>query len=111
MKNKIYNYYKDQCYFGLKLYKDEELEQIESIEDEDGTIRKRFIIKGMEDGPIFEEPKILKDAAVPPQNNIVAGWMPKNYSWGNTTYTGNCYTITSGATTFGFYYPNYLITR
>lgn len=38
-----------------------ELEQIESIENEDGSLRKRFIIKGLKNSPIFEEPNRIGD--------------------------------------------------
>lgn len=44
---------------GIPL-RDDELEQIESIEDETGEIRNRFIIKGLENSPIFVEEKTLK---------------------------------------------------
>jgi len=96
MKNKIYNYYKNQSCIGFKLYKDDELEQIECIEDEDGVIRKRFIIKGMEDGPIVEEPK---EIAEPPRSNVIGGWYVSQPTTWTTTTTGANYIGATTATT------------
>ena len=108
MKNKVLTYQKNNCYWACKTYQDEELEQIESIEDEDGTIRKRFIIKGLEDGPIFEEPKVLIDAAMPQKRlnweefpSISMGYRPIYYT--TSTWTTNTATTTVDPN-FYYYY-------
>lgn len=45
-----------KLYYLNKEYKEEDLEQIECIEEEDGTIRNRFMIKNHKDSPVFVEP-------------------------------------------------------
>jgi len=42
--------------YQYREYKEEALEQIECIEEEDGTIRNRFMIKNHNNSPIFIEP-------------------------------------------------------
>lgn len=51
-------------YYMTKLVPKERLEQIESVEDEDGEIRAAYKLAGIENGPIFYSPKRKDTIAV-----------------------------------------------
>jgi len=61
-----------------KALRDDELEQIESWEEDDGVLLEQFVIKGLENSPIYKEPRI-KSA----NNNI----------WTTGTMASTVYTV------------------
>jgi len=45
-----------EFYHRGRYYKEDELEEIEGLEQDDGIIRRQFIIKGQDGGVVFVEP-------------------------------------------------------
>lgn len=85
-------------FYNNREYKLDEMEQIESIEDDNGNIRARYVIKGLADSPVFVD------------NKIIAGRVPDNYNPSFDGYAG--YTIDANAMNFALgsnsqYYNTY----
>ena len=50
-----------EFYYIDRYYQEAELEEIEGLEKDNGTIRRQFVIKGLESSPTFIEPEKLFD--------------------------------------------------
>lgn len=81
---------------------EEDLEQIESIEDDDGEIRERYRLKDDEFGPVFITAK---------KNFYSKEYSPIYMGWATTTYTPTYVTSTTTTIPTGnifyqyYYYP------